>query len=100
VGGEEFAWILPDADGLGAYAAVERARAAISAVPFPDVGSLTISAGICERAEADGAEQMYARADKALYWAKHHGRNQTFTYTALTAAYLAGDDPLRRTLSS
>jgi diguanylate cyclase (GGDEF)-like protein/PAS domain S-box-containing protein len=100
VGGEEFAWILPDADGLGAYAAVERARAAISAVPFPDVGSLTISAGICERAEAACAEQMYARADKALYWAKHHGRNQTFTYTAQTAAYFASDDPMRRTLSS
>lgn len=89
VGGEEFAWILPDTAGPDAYTAVERARAAISAVPFPNVGSLTMSAGICELAYAQDAEQLYAQADKALYWAKRHGRNQTFSYNAETAVYLA-----------
>ena len=54
VGGEEFAWILPEVDSHGAWAAVERARHAISDVPFEGIGHLTISIGVGLRSELGG----------------------------------------------
>ena len=47
VGGEEFAWILPDADVDGALAAVKRCLAAVAAARFECAPSVTISGGIC-----------------------------------------------------
>jgi diguanylate cyclase (GGDEF)-like protein len=88
VGGEEFALILPDADGVGGFAAAERVRQAIAARPFEDVGPLTISAGVCALATAGSAGELYRLADVALYWAKAHGRNMTFRYTPEVAVEL------------
>ena len=89
VGGEEFAWIIPDSGAIGAYAAAERARQAIAATEFPEVGALTLSAGVCELGDADNVQQLYEHADKALYWAKQHGRNQTFRYTEQSARQIS-----------
>jgi diguanylate cyclase (GGDEF)-like protein/PAS domain S-box-containing protein len=80
IGGEEFAWILPNASERGAHAAAERARLAICDTPFAGVGDLTLSAGVCELSDAGSAEELYACADDALYRAKQLGRNQTFSY--------------------
>jgi diguanylate cyclase (GGDEF)-like protein/PAS domain S-box-containing protein len=77
VGGEEFAWILPYATGAQAYAAVERVRKSLAASPFPDVGTVTLSAGVCQLADAGDAERLYHLADQALYQAKQQGRNRT-----------------------
>lgn len=77
VGGEEFAWILPYATGAQAYAAVERVRTSIAASPFPDVGTVTLSGGVCTLADAGDAERLYHFADQALYQAKQQGRNRT-----------------------
>ncbi len=44
IGGEEFAWLMPETDEEGAYSAAERARAAIEREVFPGVGTLTVSA--------------------------------------------------------
>jgi diguanylate cyclase (GGDEF)-like protein len=73
IGGDEFAWILPETDAQGATAAVIRARIAIASEPFRGAGSLTLSAGICENAGTLDAPQMHARADRALYSAKAAG---------------------------
>ena len=81
IGGEEFAWILPYADASGAVAAAERARHAISAVPFAAVGIITVSAGVCELSDGQDLEDLYQHADRALYAAKERGRNQTTLYT-------------------
>jgi len=88
VGGEEFALILPDANGVGAFAAAERMRNGIAARPFADVGAVTISAGVCEMQVAGSAGELYRLADTALYWAKAHGRNLTFRYTPQVALEL------------
>ena len=77
VGGEEFAWILPDADLAGAYAAAERARHAVGDVPLPTVGPVTVSAGVGFRDSLTDSTALYERADAALYEAKRLGRNQT-----------------------
>ena len=76
VGGEEFAWIL-NADGAEAFAAAERARHAISDKPFAQVGAVTMSIGVCDLTAASDVDDLYERADQALYLAKGQGRNRT-----------------------
>ena len=94
VGGEEFAWILPATDGAGAYAAAERARRSVEREPFEGVGHLTISAGVCELGMAADVDELHRMADVALYWAKDHGRNIVFRYTATAASHLESEvDP-------
>ena len=77
VGGEEFAWILPEADADGAVWAGDRARRAVEAMELGQVGRLTISVGVALRAELREVTELYARADLALYRAKREGRNRT-----------------------
>ena len=78
-GGEEFLWLLPRTSGEDALQAAERAREAIASVPFPRVGTVTISAGVCELADAEG-ERLIDCADQALYRAKEQGRNSSVRY--------------------
>jgi diguanylate cyclase (GGDEF)-like protein/PAS domain S-box-containing protein len=92
VGGEEFAWILPDTDGPGAQAAAERARRAIADTPFPGVGRKTTSIGICTLRDAQDARELFRHADLALYWAKTNGRNATLLYSPETLALPTADD--------
>ncbi|WP_217915683.1 diguanylate cyclase [Miltoncostaea marina] len=81
LGGEEFGWLMPETDGMEAWQAAERARAAIAGAPFPEVGRVTLSGGVCELARAEDALDLYRRADTALYWAKRNGRDVVFLYT-------------------
>ena len=81
VGGEEFAWLMPETSGMEAWQAAERARAAICADPFPGVGRVTISAGICDMVHAYDGGELYRLADGALYWSKNHGRDVVFLYS-------------------
>jgi diguanylate cyclase (GGDEF)-like protein/PAS domain S-box-containing protein len=76
VGGEEFAWILPDADAGGAQAAVRRCLAAVEGTRFEGVPNITVSAGICAASEGMDVVELYRRADDALLAAKHAGRNR------------------------
>ncbi len=94
VGGEEFAWILPDCDALDAWQAAERARALIAQTPFGPAGPLTISAGICDLEWASDPATLFRCADQALYWAKSGGRNLCCRY----APDIDGAaDPMERT---
>ena len=77
VGGEEFAWLLPDCDADGARSAAERARAAVASEPFDAIGSLTMSAGIGVASIPCAGAELYVLADRALYEAKHSGRDRT-----------------------
>jgi diguanylate cyclase (GGDEF)-like protein/PAS domain S-box-containing protein len=81
VGGEEFAMILPEADEAEAFRAAERVRRAIAATSFPAVGAMTISAGVCDLSQGTDADTLYRRADSALYWAKHRGRDRVLPYS-------------------
>lgn len=75
IGGEEFALLLPESDARAAWLAGERARRAIADAPFPQVGRLTVSAGVAELRQDMSVMELFRRADAALYWAKDHGRN-------------------------
>ncbi len=77
VGGEEFALLLPESSAANAFAVAERVRLAIVERPFALAGRVTMSAGVCSLSEGADAETMLRLADRALYRAKHDGRNMT-----------------------
>jgi diguanylate cyclase (GGDEF)-like protein len=57
----------------------ERLREAFAAAPIDVSGlslSLTISGGIAQKLADESLSECIARADKALYAAKHAGRNR------------------------
>ncbi|MBJ7456654.1 MAG: sensor domain-containing diguanylate cyclase [Thermoleophilia bacterium] len=79
IGGEEFAWLMPQTAAPGARAAVERFRVAVGDAAFGAVLRLTVSAGIAElgAARAADASELFRLADRALYRAKGAGRDRT-----------------------
>jgi len=88
IGGEEFAWVMPETDAAGAFIAAERARRAIEAEVFADLGTITVSAGVRQADSSESAAALIRDADQALYQAKHNGRNTTVIYEAGAAADL------------
>jgi len=78
-GGEEFAIILPETRRMNAFVVAERIRSEVERYfkrKGADGHSATLSGGIASFPEdADSPEALLARADEALYRAKHSGKN-------------------------
>ncbi len=79
-GGEEFAVVLANADLEIAASALERFRRTVEAYAFPQIGHKTVSIGFTALSAEHGAEKAVMCADKALYFSKENGRNQTRCY--------------------
>jgi two-component system, cell cycle response regulator len=80
-GGEEFAIILPNASRADAFTVAERIRVSIEAqvIPLSLEQSLTFTASLGFATfiiDQDTEETFGQRADQALYYAKHSGRNR------------------------
>lgn len=78
--GNDFVVLLADTDTTAAVRTAERLRAAIADLRIRGPrGTLTVTAsfGIATQATAQDIEEFIARADDALYEAKHTGRNRT-----------------------
>jgi len=90
-GGEEFALILEGLSEDATLQLAERVRTAVMETPFinantqTNYGPVTVSAGLCMAAEADNADDLYAKADRALYASKSNGRNRVTRHSALGA---------------
>jgi diguanylate cyclase (GGDEF)-like protein len=79
LGGEEFCVLLPDTDIAGAALVAERMRALVHQTPLRWLEQdwpLSASFGIAEAERGDASgDAVLARADAAMYRAKHQGRN-------------------------
>ena len=84
-GGEEFVVLLRCGSDGHAMRAFERLRAATEAYGFPQVGHITVSIGFTQVRPGDNPSVAFERADKAVYWAKAHGRNRVAEHAALVA---------------
>ena len=82
-GGEELLIVLPDTTAEEALAAVERVRAGVQSAALPHPagigGVLTVSIGVAAGHADYGS--LLARADAALYSAKHEGRDRVVAAT-------------------
>ncbi|MBD8526265.1 GGDEF domain-containing protein [Pseudomarimonas arenosa] len=82
-GGEEFVIITQNVDRDGALHVFERLRQSIESFRFPQVGQVTISIGLVQLVPGKLTPILLDQADKALYYAKQHGRNQVAVYQDL-----------------
>lgn len=78
-GGEEFVILMPETRAQDALQVLDDVRAALADTAFnyrKEPLTITVSLGISEFQEGDAADQVFGRADQALYAAKAAGRNQ------------------------
>jgi diguanylate cyclase (GGDEF)-like protein len=91
-GGEEFVVMMRCASDADAGRAFERLRTSVAAYQFPQVGRITVSVGYTELKAGDTPSSAFERADKAVYWAKQHGRNQVCSHADLVRRGELADD--------
>ncbi|MCY0095999.1 GGDEF domain-containing protein [Hoeflea ulvae] len=81
-GGEEFLVVLPRTTASAALAIAERIRQSVETIRLTTDGSdtgrrMTVSIGLASLDGDLSPQKLIDRADKALYLAKHRGKNQT-----------------------
>ena len=88
-GGEEFAIVLEGHGEEAVFRIAEEIRQAIANAPFINVakganyGPVTVSLGMCMATHAQSPDDIYAKADRALYASKSSGRNRTTRFSSL-----------------
>ncbi len=78
-GGEEFVCLLCGAENQEALGVAEQMRQSVERNGFHSHGKpvpVTISCGVTSFRAGDALEAVFSRADKALYRAKHNGKNR------------------------
>lgn len=87
-GGEEFVVLLPETDAKRASLVAEKLRLAILKDKFLNFYDVTVSIGLVGLDRTNSSQrfkenvkatphELFKKADKALLWAKRHGKNQT-----------------------
>jgi diguanylate cyclase (GGDEF)-like protein len=76
IGGDEFAIIFLEVGGDDAEIALERLRTRLKA----RIGTATASIGYCQLEDGFDENDLYERADAALYAAKRRGRNSMISF--------------------
>ncbi|WP_174874408.1 GGDEF domain-containing protein [Vogesella oryzae] len=90
-GGEEFAAIIsPRTSDVGEL--LELLKQTIAETVFPQVGQVTLSIGHVRIERQPLPANVVEQADKALYFAKEHGRNLVADYASLQQQGLAKPD--------
>ncbi|MGI9288174.1 MAG: GGDEF domain-containing protein [Pseudomonadales bacterium] len=91
-GGEEFVIVLSDIGVTAAMKALQRFKDAVAATEFPQDVRVTVSIGCTQLNLEMSLDVMTARADKALYYAKTHGRNKLCHYEDLVDSEMLEHD--------
>jgi diguanylate cyclase (GGDEF)-like protein/PAS domain S-box-containing protein len=92
VGGEEIAWLMPETEAMEAWTAVDRARELVARTTIGEVGTVSVSAGVCDLEQAGSAGELQRLAEGALYWAKQHGRDVAFLYSPKVVEELSAQE--------
>jgi diguanylate cyclase (GGDEF)-like protein len=79
IGGGRFAVIMPRAETRDGEQLYERLQTILHERPFPDVGVVTVSAGVAGLLADDDAAALLGRSDAALGLAKVSGRDTVVT---------------------
>jgi diguanylate cyclase (GGDEF)-like protein len=82
-GGEEFTLLIPT-NKEQATEICETVRTVVQSYDFHSIAhglSITISIGLMDNIGDSGYDEVITLADKALYFAKHNGRNQVIVYS-------------------
>lgn len=82
-GGEEFVVLMRCSCEEHAQCALERLRQNVAEHVFPRVAHVTVSVGFTDVRVGDTPPAAIERADLAVYYAKHHGRNQVRSHAVL-----------------
>jgi diguanylate cyclase (GGDEF)-like protein len=85
-GGEEFVVVLSPTTKSRMQELFERFRKNVEEYAFPQLGRVTVSAGVVRFDSQKQPSSAVGDADRALYYAKDHGRNQVHCYEDLVAA--------------
>lgn len=102
IGGEEFCIFAWNCPGHAAGNLAERLRGALVAHSLEGMGAesvLTASFGVAELGREDDYDDIYMRADAALYLAKKQGRNRVIVDRADTAQAAAVPDRAEQPLA-
>ncbi len=92
LGGDEFAVVLTKSSDAQAVAAIERVRTALT----QNAPGITFSCGIAAATTGDAValQELWERADAALYEAKHRGRRQTVAFSTMANSVTVSADKL------
>jgi diguanylate cyclase (GGDEF)-like protein/putative nucleotidyltransferase with HDIG domain len=81
LGGDEFAVLLPGIDERAALMAAKSIAGRIALLEDDEVDKVVVSVGVATLpVEGAGRDEFVRLADRALYWAKEHGKNQVRIY--------------------
>jgi diguanylate cyclase (GGDEF)-like protein len=99
IGGEEFAVLLSGTSLVEARVPLERIREETERLLIPFAGGtlrVTVSVGAAAPPpESTSSDDWLARADEAMYEAKHRGRNRVVVAGVKAGAELAGEGAVR-----
>ena len=85
-GGEEFVVLIKGVLPEVIVTILERIRTRVQDHLFPQVGQVTVSIGYTPIVSQALPPYVFEEADKALYYAKEHGRNQVCNYSELVSS--------------
>jgi diguanylate cyclase len=86
-GGEEFTLIIENRTQAEVLKIADSIRIMLEQTPFrdeeagEDYGRITMSIGLCMKADASDPQDIYVKADDALYASKRGGRNRCTVFT-------------------
>jgi diguanylate cyclase (GGDEF)-like protein len=81
LGGDEFAVLLPGVDERAAMMAAQSITSRIGSLEDEEVDQVLVSIGVATSPmRGTSRDELVRLADRALYWAKNHGKNQVRLY--------------------